>query len=169
MQNAWGRPPKNDLWSDIQALAIWVFVIGIVGYLLFPGFFQNVYTALTDPYEQTEEIGEITLPTSSFDFSNPTQNFQLPDYYNSLKAGDSEISQGYWAIFVGDNQFQQLPLTTESYTFLLKLIENDNKTADTSNTLLLATNGNIHKHTVSNEIYEILWSLSKINTRSGKI
>lgn len=168
MRNAWGRPPKNDLWSDIQALAIWVFVIGIVGYLLFPGFFHNVYTALSDPYEEVEDIGEITLPTTNLDPSNSYREFQLPDFYNSLETTDSEISNGYWAIFVGDNQFQQLPLTTESYTFLLKIIENDDK-SDTQNTLLLAVNGNIHKHTVSDEIYEILFSLSKINTRSGII
>ncbi|KUO58757.1 MAG: hypothetical protein APF84_10100 [Gracilibacter sp. BRH_c7a] len=168
MRNAWGRPPKNDLWSDIQALAIWVFIIGIVGYLLFPGFFNNVYTALTDPYQEAENIGEITLPTSSLDLSNPNESYQLPDFYNSLQIGDSEISEGYWAIFVGDNQFQQLPLTTESYAFLLKLIEKDGQT-ETENTLLLAINGNIHKHNVSNEIYEILLSLSKINNRSGTI
>ena len=167
MRNAWGRPPKNDLWSDIQALAIWVFVIGIVGYLLFPGFFHNVYTALSDPYEEVGDIGEITLPTTTLDSSNLNE-FQLPDFYNVLETSDSEISKGYWAIFVGDNQFQQLPLTTESYTFLLKIIENDND-SDTENTLLLAVNGNIHKHTVSDEIYEILFSLSKINTRSGII
>ncbi len=168
MRNAWGRPPKNDIWSDIQALAIWVFVIGIVGYLLFPGFFHNVYTALSDPYEESKDIGEITLPTTNLDPSNINGDFQLPDFYNSLQTGDSEISQGYWAIFVGDNQFQQLQLTTESYTFLLKIIEND-VDSKTENTLLLATDGNIHKHTVSDEIYEILFSLSKINTRSGII
>lgn len=168
MRNAWGRPPKNDLWSDIQALAIWVFVIGIVGYLLFPGFFHNVYTALSDPYEEVKDIGEITLPTTNLDPSNSNRDFQLPDFYNSLETTDSEISKGYWAIFVGDNQFQQLPLTTESYAFLLKVIENDDN-SDTENTLLLAVNGNIHKHTVSDEIYEILFSLSKINTRSGII
>lgn len=168
MRNAWGRPPKNDIWSDIQALAVWIFIIGIVGYLLFPGFFSNVYSALTEPYEDSQELGEITLPTSSIDFNNPTDSYQLPDLYNSLKTQDSEISQGYWAIFVGDNQFKQLKLTTESYTFLLKLIENDDQ-AETPNTLLLAVNGNVHKHNVSNEIYEILTSLSKINARSGQI
>ena len=168
MRNAWGRPPKNDLWGDIQALAIWIFIIGIVGYLLFPSFFQNVYSALANPYEQVEDIGEITLPTSNIDFSSPSYDFQLPDYYDSLKTGDSEISKGYWAIFVGDNEFQQLPLTTESYAFLLILIEKDTK-ANSQNTLLLAVNGNIHKHTVSDEVYEILLSLSKINSRSGKV
>lgn len=168
MRNAWGRPPKNDIWSDIQALAIWVFVIGIVGYLLFPGFFHNVYEALSDPYEEVEDVGEITLPTTNLNPSESIGDFQLPDFYNSLETSDSEISEGYWAIFVGDNQFQQLPLTTESYAFLLKIIENDDD-ADTENTLLLAVNGNIHKHTVSDEIYEILFSLSKINTRSGVI
>lgn len=165
MRNTWGRPPKNELWSDLQALAIWVFIIGIVGYLLFPGFFHNVYTALTDPLEDYDEIGEITLPTTTFESDSSSQ---LPDLDVSLYSDDSEISQGFWAIFVGDNQFKQLPLTTESYAFLLKIIDWDKK-AESKNTLLLAANGKIHKHVVSDEIYEILLSLSKINARSGLI
>lgn len=165
MRNTWGRPPKNELWSDLQALAIWVFIIGIVGYLLFPSFFHNVYTALTDPFEDYDEIGEITLPASAFE-GEPSE--EPPDLDISLYSDDSEISQGFWAIFVGDNQFKQLPLTTESYAFLLKIIDGDKK-AESKNTLLLAANGKIHKHEVSDEVYDILLSLSKINSRSGSI
>lgn len=166
MPNPWGRPPKNDIWSDIQALAIWIFIVGIVGYLLFPDFFHNVYDQLAIPGENTEEIGEITLPTSKID--NSSNDIQLPSVYDSLYSGDSEISDGYWAIFVGENEFKQLSLSTESYAFILRLIDGDRK-AEVKNTLLLAANGKIQKYVVSDEVYGILLNLTKINSRSGKI
>lgn len=166
MRSTWGRPPKNDIWGDIQALAIWIFIVGIAGYLLFPDFFHNVYIQLAGS-EETEQIGEITLPTSSLDLSD-LNTYEMPNVYESLYTGDSEISDGYWAIFVSDNQFKQLSLSTESYAFVLRLIDGDRK-AEVKNTLLLAANGQIHKYTVSDEIYGILSNLSRINNRSGKI
>jgi len=168
MRTAWGRPPKNDIWSDIQALALWIFIVGIVGYLLFPDFFHNVYDQLAVPGENTEEIGEITLPSSSINLTDPTNQYQLPSTYNGIYTGDTEISDGYWAIFVMENQFKQLSLSTESYAFVLRLIDGDRK-AEVRNTLLLAANGKIQKYQVSDEIYGILTNLSQINTRSGKI
>lgn len=166
MRNAWGRPPKNDIWGDIQALALWIFIVGIVGYLLFPDFFHNVYDQLAAPAEKTEELGEITLPSSNIDLTYP--NYNLPSVYDSIYSGDSEISDGYWALFVGENEFRQLSLSTESYAFILRLIDGDRK-AEVKNIMLLAADGNIHKYVVSDEIYEILHNLSKINTRSGKV
>ncbi len=168
MRNAWGRPPKNDIWGDIQALALWIFIVGIVGYLLFPDFFHNVYTQLTVPVEETEDIGEISLPSSNIDFSDPNLDYQLPSVYNSLYTGDSEISDGYWALFVMDSEFNQLALSTESYAFILRLIDGDRK-ADVNKTLLLAAKGKIQKYVVSEEVYIILSNMSKINERSGKI
>ena len=170
MRNApWGRPQKNDIWSDIQALAIWIFIVGIVGYLLFPDFFHNVYDQIATPVYGTEEIGEIILPTSDIGLDyNSNNNTQLPNVYNALYSGDSEISDGYWAIFVGENDFKQLSLSTESYAFILRLIDGDRK-AEVKNTLLLAANGKIQKYVVSDEIYTILSNISKINTRSGKV
>lgn len=167
MRNAWGRPQKNDIWGDLQALAIWIFIVGIVGYLLFPDFFHNVYDQLAMPPEyETEEIGEITLPTSNLDLNS--DGIDLPNVYNSLYSGDSEISDGYWAIFVSENEFQQISLSTESYAFILRLIDGDRK-AEVKNTLLLASQGKIQKYVVSDEVYGILANLSKINSRSGKV
>ncbi|HHV63973.1 MAG TPA: hypothetical protein GXX46_02690 [Peptococcaceae bacterium] len=166
MRSTWGRPPKNDIWSDIQALAIWIFIVGVVGYLLFPDFFHNVYNQLAAPAE-TEEIGEITLPATNID-AEDYSNFHLPSVYDSIYSGDSEISDGYWAIFVDDNQFKQLSLTAESYAFILRLIDGDRK-AEIKNTLLLAANGQLHKYQVSAEVYNIILNLSAINARSGKI
>lgn len=168
MRNAWGRPPKNDIWSDIQALALWIFIVGIVGYLLFPDFFHSVYSQLAVPAEETGDIGEITLPSSSIDLGQSSSDYQLPSVYDSLYTGDSEISDGYWALFVMDNEFQQLSLSTESYAFILRLIDGDRK-AEVKNTLLLAANGKIQKYVVSDEVYGILSNLGKINTRSGKV
>lgn len=168
MRNAWGRPPKNDLWNDMQALAIWIFIVGVVGYLLFPDFFHNVYDRLTIPATEDYELGEIVLPTSTIDQNNPAGTGSLPDIYSALSAGDSEISTGYWALFVADNEFKQLALGTESYAFVLRLIDGDRK-ADLKNTMLLANNGKLNKYMVSDEVYAILQNLSQINTRTGKI
>jgi hypothetical protein len=154
--------------GDIQALALWIFIVGIVGYLLFPDFFHNVYSQLAVPDEETTEMGEITLPSSNIDFTNSANGYELPNVYNSLYSGDSEISDGYWAIFVLDNEFKQLSLSTESYAFVLRLIDGDRK-AEIKNTILLAANGKIQKYVVSDEIYGILSNLSEINSRSGKI
>jgi len=171
MRKAWGRPPKDDIWGDIQALAVWIFIVGIVGYLLFPDFFQSVYNHLTASNSNLEEGGEISLPASDMDYNYYDYYYEksnLPNVYSSIYTGDSEISDGYWAIFVKDNEFQQLHLTTESYTFILRLIDGDRK-ADVKNTLLLAANGHIRKYIVSDEVYNIITNLSQINLRSGQI
>lgn len=169
MRNAWGRPPQNDLWNDVQALALWVFIIGIVGYLLFPDFFHNVYSHLTATEQaDTEELGEITLPSMTMDSEGSANEFQLPNVYNSLYTGESEISEGYWVIFVAEGEFKQLSLTTDSYTFLLKLIEDDRK-AEIKNVVLVAADGKIHKFIVSDEVYDIIKKLNEINKRTGNI
>lgn len=168
MRSAWGRPPKNDIWSDIQALLLWIFIVGIVGYLLFPDFFHNVYDHLAVNEDRMEEIGEITLPSSSINFTDPSNQYQLPNVYNTIYSGESEISDGYWAIFVMDNQFKQLSLSTESYAFILRLIDGDRK-ADIKSTILLSASGKIQKYQVSDEIYKILTNLSQIDLRSGRI
>lgn len=169
MRNAWGRPPRNELWNDIQALAIWIFIVGIVGYLLFPDFFHNVYSQLTVSEAETEKLEEITLPSmSSMDLNNPSYDYRLPSVSDALYSGDSEISDGYWAIFVAEGEFKQLRLTADSYTFLLKLIDSDRK-AIIKHTLLIAADGKIHKYVVSDEVYKILQNLNIINSRTGNI
>lgn len=165
MGNAWGRPPKNDIWNDLRALALWVFIVGIVGYLLFPDFFHNVYEHLAMPVAtETEDLGEIILPENTTD----TYDFQLPSTYNALYSGDSEISDGYWALFVVDNELKQMALSPESYTFILIVIDADTK-AQIKNTLLLAANGSIKKYIVSDEVYGIISHLYKIKYRTGTI
>ncbi|UWG95772.1 hypothetical protein LPY66_12700 [Dehalobacter sp. DCM] len=169
--NTWGHPPKNDLWGDFQALAIWIFIIGVVGYLLFPDFFHKVYDQLAFSGESIETIDEITLPTTTDeadDTTVDTDDSDLPSVYNSLYTGDSEISDGYWAIFVQDNEFQQLALSSESYGYILKIIDSDTK-GQAKKILLLSSNGQIHKYTVTEEMYNIILNLNKINTRSGLI
>jgi len=165
MRNTWGRPPKNDLWNDIQALALWVLIIGIVGYLLFPNFFQSVYTQLTDQQSNEEELGEVSLPSMSMD-SNDNYQVELPSVYDVLYNGESEISDGYWAIFVGEGEFEQMPLTSDSYTFLLSLIDSDRE-AEVNKILLIAAQGKIHKYIVSDEVYGIIRNLKAINSRTN--
>lgn len=171
MNNGWGRQNSKDVWSDIQALAIWIFIVGVVGYLLFPDFFHNVYAQLTLPVEENgvEGDGEIVLPTSNLELGfDSGLNSALPNVYQSLYSGASEISDGYWALFVHENAFNQLALSNESYTFLLRLIDGDRK-AEVKQTLLLAANGKVGKYQISQEVYDIVIRLSQINHRSGKI
>ncbi|MGI5901352.1 MAG: hypothetical protein ACOX7U_02600 [Desulfitobacteriia bacterium] len=166
MSNGWGRPPKNDFWNDLRSLALWIFIIGVVGYLLFPDFFHNVYNHLAVPAAtQNTELGEVTLSPEESELPDP---YQLPNVYQSLYTGDSEISDGYWAIFVVENEFVQLSLNPDSYSFILKLIDLDRK-AEVKRTLLLAADGRIRKYVVSEEVYGIVTNINKIKTRSGGI
>jgi hypothetical protein len=124
-----------------------------------------VYDQLTLPTTtDTEDLGELTLPDASTD----SYDLQLPSTYNALYTGDSEISDGYWALFVVDNELKQMALSAESYTFILTVIDADTK-AQVKNTLLLADNGKIKKYKVSEEVYGIVSDLYKIKYRTGNI
>lgn len=107
MRNSWGRPPRNEIWTDIQAVAIWVVIVGVVGYLLFPSLYQSIYSALTSPIKESADVNEISLPTSTV--TEPTTP-QLPDVYSSVY-GESEFTEGYWVVFVADGEFKQLKMS----------------------------------------------------------
>lgn len=171
MPNLWGRPPRNQIGQDIQSLAIWVLIIGVVGFLLFPTFFKDVFSRMSDPVVETSNLADVNLPNSSglepLDYADlSTQDY--PNVYNSLYNGKNEVSSGYWVIFVAEGEFKQLSVTSESYAFLLRLIESDQK-AVVKNSVILTANGQIRKYLVSDEIYVIINNISTINnrTRSG--
>lgn len=174
MPSSWGRPPRNDIWQDLQALALWILIIGVAGFLFFPTFFKDVYSRLTDTTATVStDSGTLNNYGVNLDSSNLTQGTSSllnPQGYsssviNGLYGNNNEISTGYWVIFVADGSFKQLPVTSESYTFLTNLIERD-KNADPKNTLILAANGQIRKYTVSNEIYAIITNMALIDTRT---
>ncbi len=167
MPGSWGRPPRYEIWQDLQSLALWVVIIGVVGFLLFPGFFKDVYARLTDPYvETTDSSLTYTMPASSTESNSsafPLQGF--PNVYNELYNGKSEVSSGYWVMFVADGEFKQLAVTNDAYAFLLKLIEKDQKGV-VKNTLILAANGQIRKYIVTEEVYSIIINMAAIDSRT---
>ncbi|AFM00839.1 MULTISPECIES: hypothetical protein [Desulfitobacterium] len=184
MPNSWGRPPRNEQWQDIQALAFWVLLIGVGAFILFPNFFSDVYSRLTDPAAQLVDTttgtydpgydGYTTGDSYSTDRYTDTPSNYLYSTGNaygsygssttSLYLGN-EVATGYWVLFVADGDFKQLSVTSEAYTFLLRLIERD-QTGEGKNTLILAANGQIRKFTVTNEIYQIVTNMAAIETRA---
>ena len=162
MTNFWGRSPRNRMGQDMQVLVIWIFIIGVVGYLLFPAFFKDVFSRMSAPVADTSSLAEVNLPNTT---SSELENSQ--DYTsvtNSLYNGKNEVASGYWVIFVAESEFKQLSVTNESYTFLLRLIEDDQK-AEGQNSVILTSNGQIYKYMVSDEVYTIIKNMETINDR----
>lgn len=179
MPNSWGRPPRYDIWQDLQALAFWVLLIGVGGYILFPNFFGDVYSRLTDPTAQMVDTNsgsydpnllQGSYSTGTYDPETSISGLFQPGYSNpgsitsSMYNLSSEVSTGYWVLFVADGNFKQLSVTSESYTFLLRLIEKD-KNGEAKNTVILASNGQIRKYIVTDEIYTIITNMATIDTR----
>ncbi|CDX01954.1 hypothetical protein DesLBE_0307 [Desulfitobacterium sp. LBE] len=181
MPNSWGRPPRNELWQDIQALAFWVLIIGVGAFILFPNFFSDVYSRLTDPVSKLADTTVGTYdpgydgyvaddPYSIDPYTNTTSNYlySAGNTYGSSPTSlylGNEVATGYWVLFVADGDFKQFSVTSEGYAFLLRLIERD-QTGEGKNTLILAANGQIRKFTVTNEIYQIVTNMAAIETRA---
>ncbi|HBW36750.1 hypothetical protein [Desulfosporosinus sp. BICA1-9] len=168
MANTWGRPPRNELWQDLQALALWILIIGVVGYVLFPNFFKDIYSHLSDPVTQTTSFNDqYTLNNSVNTNTDLTENqaFFGQDFSSVSNAlyqnGNNEVASGYWVIFVADGEFKQLSVSSDSYAFLLRLIESDQKATGKS-TIILSANGQIRKYIVSEEIYSIITNMALI-------
>lgn len=168
MANTWGRPPRNELWQDLQALALWILIIGAVGYVLFPNFFKNIYSHLSDPVTQATSLNDqytlgnsVNMNTGLSD-NQSVFNQDFSSVSNALyNNGNNEVSSGYWVIFVADGEFKQLAVSSDSYTFLQRLIESDQKTTGKS-TIILSANGQIRKFVVSDEIYSIITNMALI-------
>lgn len=179
MPSSWGRPPRNDGWQDLQTLAVWVLVIGVVGYLLFPNLFQDVWSRLTTPVASQASISDVNLPSSSNSSAvNPPSlnspdssaspflsNSDYPNVYSTLYNANSQVTSGYWVIYVADGKFEQFALTTDSYTYLGRLIESDQK-AVPKEKVIIAANGQIRQYEVSEEIYNIILNMAAINART---
>ena len=177
MQGAWGRPPRNDLWKDLQALALWVLIIVVVGYVIFPNFFKEIYSklSLSDTATQTSTLdGDYTLGTTTNPDPNAVVSPQtvigqdLSSVTSALyNNGKNEISSGYWVIFVAEGEFKQLAVSSEAYAFILPLIESD-QSVEGKSTVILAANGQIKNFKVSDEIYAIINNMSLIVGRAAK-
>ena len=174
MPSAWGRPPRNDLWQDLQAVALWILIIGVVGYIVFPNFFKDIYSRLSDPVTQTSTLNDNYTLNNSANLNTNTNDQQallgqdLSNVSNALyNNGKNEVSSGYWVIFVAEGAFKQLAVSSEAYAFLLRLIESD-QSVEGKSTVILATNGQIRKFTVREEIYTIINNMALIVGRANK-
>jgi hypothetical protein len=162
MPNFWGRSPRFRTGQDMQALVIWVLIIGVAGYLLFPTFFKDIFSRMSVPVADTSSLAEVNLPDTTSSELVYSQDYT--SVTKSLYNGKNEVATGYWVIFVAEGEFKQLSVTNESYTFLLRLIEDDQKT-EGQNSLILTSNGQIHKYLVSDEVYAIIKNMETINNR----
>lgn len=174
MPSAWGRPPRNDLWQDLQALALWILIIGVVGYILFPNFFKDIYSRFSGPVTQTSTLNDNYALNSSTNLGQNTNDPQmllggqdLSSVSNALYNGKNEIATGYWVIYVDQGEFKQLAVSSDAYAFLLRLIQSD-QNAEGKSTLILAANAQIQKFTVSQEVYTIINNMASIVGRSTK-
>jgi hypothetical protein len=172
MPNTWGRPPKNEIWQDLQALALWILIIGVVGFIFFPGFFKDIYSRLSDSTSPAGTINDNYSLNNSNLSSDLTGSQSLigqdfPNVSSALYDGKNEVSSGYWVIYVADGDFKQLAVSSEAYSFLLNLIESDQNAAGKS-TVILTSNGQIHKYLVSEEIYAIITNMASIVGRTNK-
>jgi len=172
MPSTWGRPPRNEIWQDLQALALWILIIGVVGYVLFPNFVKDIYSRLTDTVTQASTLNDnYSLNTSSDYYTDATtpQSLLGSDLsnvtYTLYNNGNDEVSTGYWVIFVTEGAFKQLAVSTETYAFLLRLIQSDQNAIGIS-TAILVENGQIRKFVVSEEIYSIIYNISVIAGRA---
>lgn len=168
----WGRPPRNEIWQDLQALALWILIIGVVGYVLFPNFFKDIYANLSDPVTQTSALNDRYTLNKSVDTNSDlidNQNFLGQDFSSVSNAlynnGKNEVSIGYWVIFVADGEFKQMAVSSDAYAYLLRLIESDQNAAGKI-TVILSSNGQISKYTVSEEIYAIITNMALIVGRN---
>ena len=168
MSNAWGRPPQKKSWSDFKMIALWLFVFGAVIYLLFPNILSFMTGQNTDA---AATLGDIVLPGDTTDSTSAANDLlTLPDVFDSLYQ-ESEISVGYWIMYVGDGELKQLQLTTGAYDFFMSVLDKDIRTQEVPGTipLLVATNGQLKKYLVSEQIFDIIHNLTDIAGRAGSI
>lgn len=173
MSSAWGRPPRNDLWKDLQALALWVLIIGVVGYIVFPNFFKDIYSTLSDPVTQTSTPDNYTLQTTDNTNANAYDQQTLFGQNSSSVSnalynnGTNEVSSGFWIIFVAEGEFKQLAVSSDAYAFIIRLVESD-QSVEGKNAIILAASGQIKKFNVSEEIYAIINNMALIVGRTKK-
>lgn len=174
MPSTWGRPPRKEIWQDLQALALWILIIGVVGYVLFPNFFKDIYSRLSDPVTPTSTLNDNYTLNNSANLNTNVNDQQMlleQDYSSVSNAlynnGKNEVSSGYWVIYVAEGDFKQLAVSSDDYSFLLRLIESD-QSVEGKNTVIVTANGQIRKFIVSEEIYTIINNMALIVSRANK-
>ncbi len=160
-RSSWGRPRGNEMIQDLQALAFWLVLIGVIGYLLFPSFFQDLFGRLKMPLDTPTQATQ-TTDLLSQGLVSPDFPLVFQEVYGSGQL--AELSKGYWAIFVREGQFEQMELTEEAYSFLLGLIEKDRNNGRQK--VILSANGQVRQVLLSDEVYDIMSQLSVVGSRN---
>jgi len=158
-RSPWGNPRKSGLRKDLQALAFWLVLIGIIGYLLFPSFFSDLVSRLRLP-------GETAQTQTAVDTTQAQNGSNIPLVFQEVYGAEltAELSKGFWAIFVRDGQFEQLALSEEAYRFLLGIIDKDRTNG--KQRVILSANGQVRQVLVSDEVYDIITQLDVVSKRS---
>lgn len=150
--------------KDLQALAFWVVLIGVIGYLLFPGFFQDLVARLKWPGDSASQAVQPAVDTGLPGQTSLGSDFPLVFREVYGEGQTAELSKGYWAIFVHDGQFEQMALTEDAYRFLLGIIEKDRTNGKQK--VILSANGQVRQVLVSDEVYDIMSQLAIIGGRN---
>ena len=169
MSNQWGSIPRVRKRQSIGKLVSVIVLFGIITYLFFPKFINKMYSLINPTYAATNS-SDYSLPktNNSSALQSPTYSMQnSPSTYNVSSDKKSEVTTGYWLLFVVNGQMSQLSADVETTTFIRQLIENDRKSTG-NNTLFLVENGRFRQYMVSNEIYSVVSNLSIIDTRVSK-
>ncbi|MDR3539377.1 MAG: hypothetical protein P4L69_00175 [Desulfosporosinus sp.] len=168
--NQWGRQPIG---KDSRTLVFGIVIIGIIGYLLLPNLFK-AFNLSADPNvtSASQDYLNNLNPPSAYDPSAsnssvyPNQNFSSNNNTLNSGNGNSEISTGYWILFLSNATFQQFSVSAQVYAFLQELIQSDSKGTAT-NTVFLVNNGQIRQFIVSNETYSVISNIATINARAS--
>ena len=169
MSNQWGSIPRIKKHLSIGKLVSVIVLFGILMYLFFPRFINKMDSLINPTYAATNS-NDYSLPNTnnSSALKSPTYSIQnSPSTYNTFSDKKSEVTTGYWLLFVVNGQMSQLSSDVETTTFIQQLIESDRKSTG-NNTLFLVENGRFRQYMVSNEIYSVVSNLSVIDTRVSK-
>ncbi|WP_459926785.1 hypothetical protein [Desulfosporosinus burensis] len=169
MSNQWGSMPRVKKRQSIGKLVSVIVLIGIIAYQFFPKFINKMYSVINPTYAATNS-NNYSLPNTnnSSALKSPTYSIQnSPSTYNISSDKKSEVTTGYWLLFVVNGQMSQLSADVETTTFIRQLIESDRKSTG-NNTLFLVENGRFRQYMVSNEIYSVVSNLSVIDARVSK-
>ena len=173
LMSDWGhQQQRKQPWSDFKMIALWVFIIGAVGYLLFP----NILSFLSNQNaDAATTMGDVVLPDpSGADVSTVSdavsEGLTLSDLFDQPEQ-ESNVSTGYWIMFVGDSELKELQLTASAYEFVMSVLDKDIRTQELEGTipLLVATNGQLKKYLVSDQVFDIINNLTDIAGRAGSI
>ncbi|SPF36872.1 conserved hypothetical protein [Candidatus Desulfosporosinus infrequens] len=165
--NQWGRQPTR---KDSRTLVIGIVILSIIGYLLLPNLYKTLNIS-SDPVVTATNLNNVN-PSSPYEPNDlnssgyPTQNFLSDNNTSNSDNRNSQLTTGYWILFLSNGTFQQFSVNAQVYAFLQELIQSDRK-GTAAITVFLVDNGQIRQHIVSNETYAVISNIATINARAS--